>query len=130
MPPAPALADSIFTPTSDVFTGAVSASATEPGAAIYPGTEATISGEALIPGQQVMPMRGATVPNAGGPLTVDAGAATGVHPIVLIAENLAAATVVDLKVSPRIPLSGKVGFTVDSAPVMRGLCQVAYSAVG
>ncbi len=135
----PALADSIFTPSADVFTGTVSAGAAERGNPVYPGTEVVISGEALTPGQQVTLMRGTTVLNADGPLTVDAEgklsfnltvdeeAATGVHPIVLIAENPAAATVVDLKVSPQIPLSGEAGFTVESAPVTRGLYQVAYS---
>ena len=138
----PTLADSIFTPSADVFTGSVNAGAAQRGAPVYPGTEVTISGEALTPGQQVTLMRGTTVLNADGPLTVDAdgklsfnltvdeAAATGVHPIVLIAENPAAATVVDLKVSPRIPLSGEDGFAVDSAPVTRGLYQVAYSPAG
>ncbi len=134
----PALADSIFTPTSDAFTGSVNAGAAERGAAVYPGTDITVSGENLTPGQQITLMRGTTVLNADGPLTVDAEgklsfsltvdeeAATGVQPIVVIAENPAAATVVDLKVSPRIPLSGEEKFTAESAPVTRGLYQVVY----
>ncbi|MFT4013975.1 MAG: ATP-binding protein [Paracoccus sp. (in: a-proteobacteria)] len=135
----PVLADSIFTPTSDVFAGSISADASERGASIYPGTEVTISGEDLIPGQRITLMRGNTVLSADGPLTVDAegkisfnltvdsAAATGVQPIVAIAENPAAATVVEMKVSPQIPLSGEEKFTIESKPVTRGLYQVAYS---
>lgn len=137
----PALADSIFTPSADVFTGSVNAGGAERGAPVYPGSDAVISGDALTPGQQVTLMRGTTVLNADGPLTVnpegklsfgltvDEDAVPGVHPIVVIAENPAAATVVDLKISPRIPLSGEDKFTVESAPVTRGLYQIAYSPV-
>ena len=136
----PALADSIFTPTASGFVGAVSAAAVERGAPIHPGSEVTITGDRLPPGQQITLMRGNTVLNADGPLTVDAegkisfsltvdaDAATGIQPIVVIAENPAAAMVLDLKVSPDIPLSGEEGFTVESKPVTRGLYQVAYSA--
>lgn len=135
----PVLADSIFTPTSDVFQGSVNAGAAERGLPVYPGSEAVVAGEGLAPGQQITLMRGTTVLNADGPLiaddegkvsfalTVDDEAATGVHPIVVIAENPAAATVAELKVSPQIPLSGEEDFTVESQPVTRGLYQVAHS---
>ncbi|WP_207099491.1 YncE family protein [Paracoccus shandongensis] len=134
----PTLAETIFTPTSDGFVGAVSAEAPNR-APIHAGTTVTISGEDLTPGQQITLMRGTTVLNADSPLTVaqdgtfstdvtvDAGAATGLHPIVVIGENPAAATVVDLKVSPEIPVSGQDKFTILSQPVTRGLYQVAYS---
>ncbi|VDS08680.1 hypothetical protein PARHAE_01864 [Paracoccus haematequi] len=134
----PVAAETIFTPTSDGFVGDVSASAPER-APIYAGTKVTISGEDLAPGQQITLMRGTTVLNADGPLTVaedgtfsfdvtvDEEAATGLQPIVVIGENPAAATVVDLKVSPQIPVSGAEQFTILSQPVTRGLYQVAYS---
>ena len=135
---APALADSIFTPTSDGFAGRVSAAAPDR-APILAGTNVTISGQDLTPGQQITLMRGTTVLNADGPLTVDqdgafsfdltvdAEAATGLQPVVVIAENPAAATVLDLKVSPQVPLSGQDQFSILSQPVARGLYQVAYS---
>lgn len=135
----PVLADSIFTPTSDVFEGSVNAGAAERGAPVYPGSEVVVSGEGLTPGQQITLMRGTTVLNADGPLTVDDEgkvsfaltvddeAATGVHPIVVIAENPAAATVAELKVSPQLPLSGEADFAIESQPVTRGLYQAAHS---
>ncbi|MTE01318.1 ATP-binding protein [Paracoccus sp. YIM 132242] len=134
----PLLADTIFTPTSDGFIGDVSAAAPDR-APIYAGTTVAIQGEGLTPGQQITLMRGTTVLNADGPLTVaqdgtfsldvtvDEDAATGLHPIVVIGENPAAATVVDLKVSPEIPVSGQDKFAILSQPVTRGLYQVAYS---
>lgn len=135
---APAFAQSVFTPVAEDFAGALRAAPSE-GAAIYPGSTATISGRGLIPGQEITLMRGTTVLNADGPLivndegevsfdlTVDEEAATGLQPVVAIAENPAAATVVELKVSPQVPLSGEDLFTVESKPVGRGLYQVAYS---
>lgn len=134
----PVMADTIFTPTSDGFIGDVGAEAPNR-APIYAGTTVTISGEDLVPGQQITLMRGATVLNADGPLTVaadgtfsfdvavDAEAVTGLQPVVVIGENPAAATVVDLKVSPQVPVSGAEQFTILSQPVTRGLYQVAYS---
>lgn len=134
----PTLAETIFTPTSDGFLGEVSAQAPNR-APVYAGTTVTISGQDLTPGQQITLMRGTTVLNADGPLTVaedgtftfdvtvDGEAATGLQPIVVIGENPAAATVVDLKVSPELPVSGEDKFTILSQPVTRGLYQVAYS---
>ncbi|MFC3169600.1 YncE family protein [Paracoccus fontiphilus] len=134
----PSLAETIFTPTSDGFVGDVSAEAPNR-APIYAGTPVTISGEDLSPGQQITLMRGTTVLNADTPLTVaadgtfsfdvtvDEEAATGLQPIVVIGENPAAATVVDLKVSPEVPVSGAEQFDILSQPVTRGLYQVAYS---
>lgn len=134
----PSLAETIFTPTSDGFVGEVSAEAPNR-APIYAGTTVTIAGEDLTPGQQITLMRGTTVLNADGPLTVaqdgtfsfdvpvDRGAATGLQPIVVIGENPAAATVVDLKVSPQVPISGQDRFAILSQPLTRGLYQVAYS---
>lgn len=134
----PSLAETIFTPTSDGFVGEVSAEAPNR-APIYAGTTVTIAGEDLTPGQQITLMRGTTVLNADGPLTVaqdgtfsfdvpvDRDAATGLQPIVVIGENPAAATVVDLKVSPQVPISGQARFAILSQPLTRGLYQVAYS---
>lgn len=133
----PAFADSIFTPVVD-FTGMVRASGAD-GGPIYSDSTVTISGQRLVPGQEITLMRGHTVLNADGPLVVDAeggfefvlsvdeDAATGAQPIVLIAENPAAADIVNLKISPKLALSGADKFKVSDAPVTNGLYQVAYS---
>ncbi len=135
----PAAAETIFTPSGDGFTGQVRAAAARQGSPILAGSEAVISGQQMIPGQQVTLMRGATVLNPDGPITVDAEgkfslsvaidaeARTGLQPVVLIAENPAAATVIDLKISPEVPLAGAEKFSVTSEKVTRGLYQVAYS---
>lgn len=134
----PVSAQSLFTPSNDVFPGYVGAGAAE-GEDLRAGGSAIIEGEELIPGQQITLMRGTTVLNPDGPLTVDPegnfefemtveeSATTGLHPIVVIAENPAAATVVDLKVSPGVPLSGEDSVEIVSQPVARGLYQVIYS---
>lgn len=135
----PALAETIFTPSSDGFQGTVRAGGAGMGAPVYPGSEAVITGDRLVPGQQITLMRGATVLNKD-PITtddkgkftfklaIDADAVTGLQPIVVIGEKPAAATVTDLKVSPRIALQGTEKFAVKSEPVSPGLYQVAYSA--
>lgn len=135
----PAAADTIFTPTSDGFAGSVRAGAAEQGAPVVAGSKVAITGERLVPGQEITLMRGNTVLNEGGPITVDAegkfrfdltldaDAVSGLQPILVIAEKPAAATVVDLKISPDVPVSGAGNFDIKSAPVTRGLYQVAWS---
>lgn len=135
---APAFAETVFTPSADGFAGNVRASAAQQGAAISAGSTAVIAGQGLTPGQTITLQRGTTVLNAD-PITVDAegkfsvevsvdeDAATGLQPVVVIAENPAAATVVDLKVSPVIPVQGEDRFEIASQKVTRGLYQVAYS---
>lgn len=135
----PVMADTIFTPTSDGFVGDVSTENAAGREAVVPGSKVIISGEELVPGQELTLMRGTTVLNGDGPLVVDAegkfsfevqideAATTGLQPILVIGEKPAAATVVDLKVSPSVPLSGEDRFTVTSQKVTRGLYQVAYS---
>ena len=133
------LADTIFTPSTD-FEGRVSASAAERGNPIYKGSEAVIAGQGLKPGQEITLMRGTHVLNTDGPIIVDdegefslsvdidEEAATGIQPILLIAENPAAAEIVNLKISPEVPVSGEDKFEIAHGPVTRGLYQVAYSA--
>ncbi|WBU63024.1 Vgb family protein [Paracoccus aerodenitrificans] len=135
----PLLAQTIFTPSSDEFTGRVSAGAAGDASALYPGNPAVIEGEGLVPGQQITLMRGTNVLNADGPISVDPQgnfslelqvdeeAATGLQPIVVIAEDPAAATVVNMKVSPEIAISGAENFEIATAEVARGLYQVDYS---
>ncbi|WBU54440.1 ATP-binding protein [Paracoccus sp. SCSIO 75233] len=134
----PTVAQTPFTETNDVFKGNVGVEAAD-GSALNPGDAATVTGEGLIAGQQITLMRGPNVLNTEGPLSVDAegnfsfdltlsdDAATGLQPLVVIAENPAAATVVDMKISPDVPISGGDAFEITSAPVARGLYQAIYS---
>lgn len=136
----PLMAETIFTPTSDGFTGSVSAASTERGTPVVAGGKAVISGQRLVPGQEITLMRGTTTLNTDGPLVVDAEgkfsfeiavdaeAVTGLQPILVIGEKPAAASVVDLKISPDLAISGTDSFKIDSKAVTRGLYQVAYSA--
>lgn len=135
----PVLADTIFTPSADGFEGMVRATADEPGAAILKGGKVKIAGDRLIPGQQITLLRGPTVLNPDGPiivdaegkfafdLTLDADAVTGLQPVVVIAEKPAAATVVEVKISPDVPVSGAEKFAIESGLVTRGLYQVVFS---
>lgn len=137
-----ARAESIFTPSSDGFQGQVRAGASERGAAVIAGSKIAVTGERLIPGQKITLMRGNTVLTEGGPLTVndegkfrfeltlDKAAHTGLQPILVITENPASATVVDLKISPDIPFSGAEQFEITSAPVTPGLYQLAFGSDG
>lgn len=135
----PLLAQTLFTKTSDGFVGNVSATAAVQGAALHAGDQATIKGTGLIAGQKITLMRGTNVLNADAPLvvdaqgdfsfnlTLDAEALTGLQPIVVIAEGPDAAKVIDMKVSPKLALTGEDLFAVKSEKVVRGLYQVAYS---
>lgn len=136
---APVSAETAFTATSNGFQGMVRAAASQPGAPVYKGGKATLSGMGLIPGQKISLLRGSKVLN-DAPITVDdkgafsyeieldADAVVGLQPVVVIAEEPAAAMVVDLKISPEVPLSGSELFAIKSEPVTKGLYQVAYSA--
>ncbi|NPD16853.1 YncE family protein [Xinfangfangia sp. D13-10-4-6] len=135
---AAAHADTVFTPTAD-FAGRVSAASAERGAPVLKGSKAVISGQDLVPGQEITLMRGPNVLNAEGPIVVDAegkfsfeiavdaDAAVGQQPILVIAEKPAGAQIVTLKISPDVPLSGAEKFDIVNGPVTRGLYQVAYS---
>lgn len=136
----PALADTVFTRPLVEFTGSVSAEGPER-APVVKGGKAVISGEEMIPGQIVTLMRGPKLlndtpltVNAEGtfsfPLEIDADAETGLQPIVVITENPASAEVVELKISPEIPVGGADKFTIASEPVVRGLYQVKLNAAG
>lgn len=134
----PAAAETIFTAPAE-FTGKVTASAAKPGTPVYQGSAVAITGENLIPGQEITLMRGTTVLNAAGPivvdaegkfrfeLTLDAEAALGQQPILLIGEKPATAQIVTLKISPNVPFAGAEKFDIKNGPVTRGLYQVAYS---
>ena len=131
------LADTLFTKPVPDFVGRVSAQGVDRGP-ILKGGKAVISGEGLVPGQTVTLLRG-TTPLNPQPITVDAegnfsfdlaldaDAEIGLQPILVVTENPASAEVVQLKVSPEVPVSGADKFTVENQPVTRGLYQVKYS---
>ncbi|PZO66805.1 MAG: ATP-binding protein [Paracoccus denitrificans] len=134
----PASAETIFTPSNDGFPGSVRAASVEQGMPILQGGAVKISGEKLIPGQQITLMRGTTKLNdepitvdADGAfsfdLTLDTDAAIGLQPIVVLAENPAAAEVVELKISPDVPVTGTDRFDLTSEKIANGLYQVIYS---
>lgn len=106
---------------------------------IVAGGEVEFVGRDFTPGQEITLSRGDTVLNPepyvadadggfSGTITLPEDAVPGRHPIVLRAANPSAARVVDLKISPRVPLSGEERFEVAEARLPQGLYQTAYSA--
>ncbi len=109
------------------------------GGPIYPGGEAVFRGAQFQPGQKVTLSYGGqplfeapiTVGEDGSfvaNLTLPAGATPGLHPVVVEVAEPVSAQVVELKVSPKIPLQGEARFDIASEKVAPGLYQVAYSA--
>ncbi|QPM91842.1 YncE family protein [Pseudooceanicola algae] len=111
-----------------------------PGQPLHPGTQMTFRGTGFVPGQQITLQRGTYVLTGDAPLVADeAGevtldltlpqaAAVGMHPIVVLAENPSATELLDLKISPEIPLSGSEAFEMTSvASPTPGLYQIAHS---
>lgn len=136
----PALADTVFTKPLVGFAGDVSAGGVER-APVVKGGKAVIEGEDLIPGQTVTLLRGTKALNAEPitvgedgkfslPLDIDADAATGLQPIVVVTENPASAEVVELKISPEVPVAGAEKYTIASEKVVRGLYQVRLNGAG
>lgn len=135
----PGLAETAFTPTADGFVGMVNAASAERGQPITAGSKAVVSGNGLLPGQQITLQRGTKVLSGDAPITVDAegkfrveidvdaAAATGLQPLVVIAENPAAATVIDLKVSPVLAVSGEDRVTAQTQSIPASPYQLAYS---
>ncbi|MFI8716397.1 hypothetical protein ACIGHF_00675 [Stenotrophomonas sp. NPDC077464] len=128
-------AQTVFDAPAKGFRGKVSARNEN----VVPGSSADVTGRAFVPGQQVTLLRGETVLNAT-PYVVDAqgnfkatvqipaDAVPGQHPLVVRASQPAAATVVALRVSPTLPLSGQQAFQQTSGKLVQGLYQSAYSA--
>jgi YVTN family beta-propeller protein len=120
------------------FTGMVRIDGAE-GKPIYAGTTARVQGQGFAPGQLVTLMRGTEVispadlmADAEGKFSFDYSvpqdAVLGQHPIVVTTEGPDSAEVVELKVSPDLPLVGADKFEIASAAAVPGLYQVAYSA--
>jgi len=133
----PLLAQEAFTPPDTSFGGRINLQAP----VAYPGdrVEVELAGEGFKPGQAVTLQRGATVLNPQ-PYRADAegrfkaalqlpgDAAIGRHPLLVRVDGPDAAQVFELKVSPKLALSGQQGFAINSEPLPRGLYQSAYSA--
>lgn len=105
---------------------------------VLPGSEIELSGSGFKPGQKVTLSRGGTVLNAqpyiadgegkfSAKLTIPADAVAGTHPVVVRSEGPDAASVLELKVSKKLPLTGQEHFDVASNPLAPGLYQAAYS---
>lgn len=127
-------AQPVFDQPASVFKGSV----VSRGENVVPGSTAEVVGRGFVPGQQVSLVRGETVLN-GQPLIVDANgnfktqvqipadAVPGTHPVVVRASQPAAAAVLNLRVSPQLPLSGQERFSTQSNKLVQGLYQSAYS---
>ncbi|RMC35226.1 YncE family protein [Paracoccus siganidrum] len=137
--PMGALAEARFDAPAE-FTGRFRVGPEMPGKPVHSGDGVRVQGMGLVPGQSVTLQKGLAVLNPGGPATVDdegnlslgftlpEDAETGLHKLVVIAENPSTATVIDVKVSPRIPLSGEDLFSRHGVKGAAGLYQSAYSA--
>jgi DNA-binding beta-propeller fold protein YncE len=121
------------------YAGRVRASAAERGKPVLAGSEVQITGQNFKPGQQITITRG-TAPVLGAPVVADgegkfeakftlpADAVVGTHPLVVSTAKPYHAEIVDLKISPEIPLSGSEKFTTVTAKLVPGLYQSAYSS--
>lgn len=98
---------------------------------VVPGSTADVVGRGFVPGQKVSLLRGDSVLNTQ-PVVVDADgnfktqlsipgdAVPGTHPVVVRASQPAAATVLKLRVSPQLPLSGQAQFATQSNKLVPG----------
>lgn len=129
-----ALAASAFTAPDTSFGGSLQVS-TQP---VYAGTEIELAGRGFKANQQVVLLRGETQltsealvadaeGNVSGKISIPADAAVGIHPVVMQVSGPDAASIINLKVSPNIPLSGDNLFNIQSASLPAGLYQSAYS---
>ncbi|MFC5386961.1 YncE family protein [Aquamicrobium segne] len=134
----PALAQVAFDAPAQT-SGQVRAQAAAPGQPVLPGSEVKVTGQNFKPGQKIVISRGLQ-PSAEEPATADgegrfeagftlpADAAVGVHPLVLSTQEPYHAEIVELKISPDIPLSGAEKFDLADQKLVQGLYQTAYSA--
>lgn len=129
------LAQSAFTAPDTGFNGLVSLKTP----VAYAGETVELAGHGFSPGQKITLLRGASVLNAqpyvadaegkfSAKLALPADAANGRHPVVVRVDGPDAAQVFELKVSPKLGLSGEKTFAIHSEPLVRGLYQSAYSA--
>ncbi|MFG6667043.1 hypothetical protein ACGK9R_08025 [Halomonas sp. HNIBRBA4712] len=124
----------VFGPPATDFQGGVAPSTP----LIQPGSDVEFVGRHFTPGQTVTLYRGTTALNDEPYTADDEGSFTatftlpedavpGRHPLVILAENPYAASIVELKISPEIALAGEDVFDVVDAALPAGLYQSAYS---
>lgn len=105
---------------------------------VYAGTEAQLAGRGFTPGQEVILLQNghtltpqALVADKEGNLSttvaIPAEAAVGVHPVVMQVSKPSTAGIFNLKVSPKVELSGQDKFELQSQHLAPGLYQSAYS---
>ncbi|WP_454003935.1 ATP-binding protein [Alcaligenes sp. Marseille-Q7550] len=106
--------------------------------AVYPGSDAQLAGRGFTPGQEVILLQNGNAltqdalvadkdGNISAKVAIPAQAATGLHPVVVQASKPSAAAVFELKVSPKVELSGQDKFELQSQHLVPGLYQSAYS---
>lgn len=133
----PALAQIAFDAPAQTG-GQIRTQAAAPGQPILPGSKVKISGQNFKPGQKIVISRGlqslaeesATADSDGrfeAGFTLPADAAVGLHPLVLSAQEPYHAEIVELKISPDVPLSGAEKFDLADQKLVQGLYQAAYS---
>lgn len=136
--PLAALADSTFPAPVD-FAGRFRVSGAEPGRPVLPGGQVRLTGSGLVPGQVATFQRGLTVLNDGAlaadadgnlnfTFALPADAAVGLHPVAVFLDTPSSTVLVDVKVSPDIPVANTDAFAVHGVKPAPGLYQSAYSA--
>lgn len=131
-----AYATGTFTQPDIDFKGNVSTQ----GGVVYAGGEANVSGRAFTPGQEIVLRQNGQVISGQTPVVADkdgafkttvaipADAEVGLHDVVLEAVKPNAASMFEIKVSPKVPLSGQDAFELQAQHMAPGVYQSAYSA--
>lgn len=128
-------AQNVFSQLDNDFSGRVSFGDRKP---IYTGMQISVSGKNFKPGQQVTIERGAMRLNATpyavdekgefkGTIDIPKEASIGIHPMVVKVENPDAAVVMDMKISPQLPVQNADKYDVSVVKPAAGLYQSAYS---
>lgn len=134
-------ADPAFETPDPDYRGHISARNSEPAQPFLPGATLNITGQGFKPGQEVSFGYGLT-PLLPKPLVADAkgdfattyqipaDAPVGSHPVVIVAKKPYHLEIVDLKISPQLPLSGQEAFALHSAKLVPGVYEAALGRDG
>lgn len=133
-----AMSQSLFGKPDPSYEARVRFSPSQRGEPLLSGGEVSVSGQRFKPDQKVTVLYGQTpvtepfvADEEGkfkGSFKLPADAVTGLHPLVVMTEPPYNAEVVELKISPKIPLSGEDKFKVASQQLKPGLYQSVYGA--
>lgn len=130
-----ALAQVAFDAPDAGYAGRARVSATAPGP-VLPGAQVKLSGQNFRPGQAITLSRGTSALTEGtadqegkfeATFDLPADAVPGMHKLVLSTAAPYHAEIVDLKISPDVPLSGAEKFSLTARKLVPGLYQTAYS---